>query len=132
MDTRVRNIDDVAASFSELWSPRIVSRVNDWDVRLAKVRGDYVWHAHADTDELFIVIDGALDIHVRDATGTEDVVHLDRFDVFVVRQGIEHRPISDGGATIMLFEPSGTLTTGDYAGAVPDHIIPTTGLPVDT
>ncbi|WFR83447.1 cupin domain-containing protein [Arthrobacter sp. Y-9] len=122
------NIDTVLGSFQELWSPRILTQVNDWDVRLAKVEGSFVWHTHPDTDELFIVLDGALDIHVRES-GEEQVVHLERNDVFVVPRGVEHRPESSEGATIMLFEPTGTLSTGDYEGEIPDHITSTTGLP---
>ncbi|MBO9705999.1 MAG: cupin domain-containing protein [Arthrobacter sp.] len=122
------NIDTVLGTFQELWSPRILTQVNDWDVRLAKVEGSFVWHSHPDTDELFIVLDGALDVHVRES-GEEQVVHLERNDVFVVPRGVEHRPESSEGATIMLFEPTGTLSTGDYEGEIPDHITSTTGLP---
>lgn len=122
------NIDTVLGSFQELWSPRILTHVNDWDVRLAKVEGSFVWHSHSDTDELFIVLDGALDIHLRES-GEEHVVHLERNDVFVVPRGVEHCPQSSEGATIMLFEPTGTLSTGDYEGEIPDHITSTTGLP---
>ncbi|NDL59792.1 cupin domain-containing protein [Phytoactinopolyspora mesophila] len=130
MTATTLNIDDALATFDELWSPRILTHVNDWDVRLAKVKGEYVWHAHADTDELFIVLDGVLDIYLRGADGSERSVRLGRHDVFVVPKGTEHRPVSENGATMMLFEPSGTLTTGDYAGDVPEHIISTTGTPM--
>jgi mannose-6-phosphate isomerase-like protein (cupin superfamily) len=130
MTPKTLNIDNALATFDDLWSPRILTRVNDWDVRLAKVKGEYIWHAHADTDELFIVLDGELEIQLRDADGVERSVVLGRNDVFVVPQGTEHRPVSDNGATIMLFEPSGTLTTGDYDGDVPEHIMSTTGTPV--
>ncbi|MGO4452766.1 cupin domain-containing protein [Arthrobacter sp. RAF14] len=122
------NIDTVLGSFQELWSPRILTHVNDWDVRLAKVEGSFVWHAHPDTDELFIVLDGALDIHLRES-GEEHAVHLERNDVFVVPRGVMHCPQSSEGATIMLFEPTGTLSTGDYEGEIPDHVTSTTGLP---
>ncbi|MBB3051724.1 mannose-6-phosphate isomerase-like protein (cupin superfamily) [Prauserella isguenensis] len=132
------NIDAVLASFEERWSPRILTRVNDYDVRLAKVEGTFVWHSHPDTDELFVVLDGSLDIRLRQpgtesadpGTGTtETVVHLGRHDVFVVPRGVEHCPASADGAAVMLLEPTGTLSTGDYAGDVPDHITSTTGLP---
>lgn len=123
------NIDTVLASFQERWSPRILTQVNDYDVRLAKVEGRFVWHAHPDTDELFVVLDGSLDIHLR-ASGEETTVHLARHDVFVVPRGIEHCPESAGGAAVMLLEPTGTLSTGDYAGEIPDHIDSTTGVEV--
>ncbi|MFD8767700.1 cupin domain-containing protein [Microbacterium oxydans] len=121
------NIDTVLASFEDRWSPRILTRVNDYDVRLAKVEGTFVWHSHPDTDELFIVLDGRLDIHLRQS-GSERVVHLERHDVFVVPRGIEHCTESSGGAAVMLLEPTGTLSTGDYAGDIPGHITSTTGL----
>lgn len=131
------NIDAVLASFEERWSPRVLTRVNDYDVRLAKVEGTFVWHSHPDTDELFVVLDGNLDIHLRQpgpgnagrhSGATETVVHLDRHDVFVVPRGVEHCPASAEGAAVMLLEPTGTLSTGDYDGDVPDHITSTTGL----
>ncbi|MGY4709215.1 cupin domain-containing protein [Mycolicibacterium sp. CBM1] len=121
------NIDTVLGSFQECWSPRILTQVNDWDVRLAKVGGSYVWHSHPDTDELFIVLEGSLDIHLRDSSSAGSVVHLERHDVFVVPRGTEHRPESSNGASVMLFEPTGTLSTGSYAGDIPDHITSTTG-----
>nr|WP_246331265.1 cupin domain-containing protein [Saccharopolyspora hordei] len=117
------------ASFQERWSPRVLARVNDHDVRLAKVEGSFVWHAHPDTDELFLVLDGSLDIHLRER-GTETTVHLERHDVFVVPRGVEHCPESPGGASVLLIESAGTLSTGDYAGEVPDHITSTTGIEV--
>ncbi|MEU0491675.1 cupin domain-containing protein [Nocardiopsis sp. NPDC006139] len=118
------------ASFEQLWSPRVVTRVNDYDVRVAKVRGEYVWHAHRDTDEFFLVIDGDLRIRLREGA-EERVVALGPGSVFVVPRGIEHRPESDGGASILLFEPTGTLTVGDHEGEVPDHIDATVGHPLE-
>ena len=123
-----RNIDIVLGSFQERWSPRILTQVNDWDVRLAKVDGSYVWHSHPDTDELFIVLEGSLDIRLRDSSSADRVVHLERHDVFVVPRGTEHCTESSNGASLMLFEPTGTLSTGNYAGDIPDHITSTTGL----
>ncbi|WP_368861229.1 cupin domain-containing protein [Frankia sp. AgB32] len=125
---------DLAAAlnrFEELWSPRIAARVNDYDVRLAKVRGEHVWHSHADTDEFFLVLAGALHIALRDGpAGRERVVVLDQGQIFVVPRGVEHRPASPAGASILLFEPSGTLTVGDRHDAVPDHVDVTTGHPL--
>ncbi|MEV6062354.1 cupin domain-containing protein [Nocardia asteroides] len=124
MTDRPSNIDAALATFDDLWSPRILARVNGWDVRLAKVRGEHLWHAHHDTDEFFLVLDGVLDIDLR---GPDRRVTLRRNDTYVVPRGVEHRPSSAGGATLLLFEPSGTLTTGDYTGEVPSHITSTTG-----
>ncbi|PZF84490.1 cupin domain-containing protein [Jiangella anatolica] len=120
------NLDAALASFDDLWSPRIVTRVNDYDVRIAKVAGEFVWHAHDDTDEFFLVLDGELTIGLRPASGPETAVTLRRGDVYVVPRGVEHRPSSEG-ASILMFEPTGTVNTGDHEGDVPEHITRTTG-----
>ncbi|RKT52644.1 mannose-6-phosphate isomerase-like protein (cupin superfamily) [Saccharothrix australiensis] len=116
------NIGQALASFDALWSPRILTTVNDYDVRVAKVRGEHLWHSHADTDEFFLVVDGELDIALRDRT-----VHLGQGDTFVVPRGVEHKPSSERGAHILMFEPSGTSTVGDHHEEVPDHVDATTG-----
>jgi mannose-6-phosphate isomerase-like protein (cupin superfamily) len=116
------------AGFEQLWSPRIVTRVNDYDVRVAKVAGEHVWHAHDDTDEFFLVLDGELRIALRDGgAGPERVVVLPRGAVFVVPRGVEHRPFAPHGASILMFEPSGTSSVGDRHEPVPDHVDATTG-----
>lgn len=119
------HLEQVLRSFSEVYSPRIVARVNDYDVRVAHTLGEHVWHRHEDTDEFFLVLDGRFDIAIRDADG-ERTVELTEGDVFVVPKGTLHRPSSSGGS-ILMFEPSGTSTTGDYAGIVPGHVDSTTG-----
>ncbi|WP_116947725.1 cupin domain-containing protein [Jiangella endophytica] len=120
-------LDAALASFDDLWNPRIVTRVNDYDVRVAKVAGDFVWHSHDDTDEFFLVLDGELTIALRPAADEpETAVVLRRGDVFVVPRGMPHRP-SSSGASILLFEPTGTVNTGDHDGDVPGHITRTTG-----
>jgi mannose-6-phosphate isomerase-like protein (cupin superfamily) len=121
------NLDAALASFDDLWSPRIVSRINDYDVRIAKVAGEFIWHAHEDTDEFFLVLDGELSIALRAADGSESAVTLRRGDVFVVPRGMQHRPSSAAGASILMFEPTGTVNTGDHAGEKPAHIASTTG-----
>src|SRR3954453_17975489 len=93
------------ATFDALWSPRIVTRVNDYDVRIAKVAGEHVWHVHEHTDEFFLVLDGELRIALRDGAEEREVA-LPRGAVFVVPRGVEHRPSSAGGASILMFEPS--------------------------
>ena len=120
------NLTDALASFTETYSPRIVARVNDYDVRIAHALGDHVWHVHPDTDELFLVLDGHFEIGLRDADGTERTVVLGRGDVFVVPKGTEHRP-SSPGASVLMFEPTGTSTTGDYEGELPGNVTSTTG-----
>ena len=124
------NLREALASFDQVYSPRIVTRVNDYDVRIAHTRGEHVWHVHHDTDEFFLALDGQFDIELRGADGVERTVSLRQGDVFVVPRGTEHKPSSPGGA-ILMFEPTGTPTTGDdYAGAVPDHVESTTGHPL--
>jgi mannose-6-phosphate isomerase-like protein (cupin superfamily) len=118
---------EALASFSELWSPRIAARVNDHDVRLAKVEGEYVWHHHDQTDEMFLVIDGDLSIELRDPDGSVRCVQLGPGALFTVPRNIEHRPLSPNGASILLVERTGTLTTGSYRGDVPSHIDATEG-----
>lgn len=120
------NLTTALASFDEVYSPRIVAKMNDYDVRIAHTLGEHVWHAHQDTDEFFLVLDGQFDIAIRDASGAERVVELRQGDTFVVPKGTEHKPSSPGGS-ILMFEPSGTSTTGDYDGEIPDHIDSTAG-----
>jgi mannose-6-phosphate isomerase-like protein (cupin superfamily) len=120
------NLDEALGSFEELWSPRIVARINDYDVRVTKVRGDYVWHKHDDTDEFFMVLDGELDIALREQDG-ERVVRMQRGDVFVIPKGVVHKPSSDAGASIVVIEPAGNPTTGDGTSDIPEHLTTTTG-----
>jgi mannose-6-phosphate isomerase-like protein (cupin superfamily) len=114
------------ATFDALWSPRIVTSVNDYDVRIAKVAGEHVWHVHENTDEFFLVLDGELTIALRDGAG-ERAVTLPTGSVYVVPRGTEHKPTAPAGAAIMMFEPTGTSTVGDRHDDVPDHVDATTG-----
>jgi mannose-6-phosphate isomerase-like protein (cupin superfamily) len=127
MSTKPVNVTDVLASFTDIYSPRIVARVNDYDVRIAHTLGEHVWHVHEDTDEFFLVLDGQFDVAMRDADGGETTVVLHAGDTFVVPRGVEHKPSSPGGS-ILMFEPTGTSTTGDrHEGEIPDHVDSTTG-----
>ncbi len=120
------NLNQALATFTDIYSPRIVGRVNDYDIRIAHTRGEHVWHVHDDTDEFFLVLDGRFDIALRDADG-ERTVSLGPGEIFVVPRGTEHKPSSPGGA-ILMFEPSGTSTTGDrYQGEIPAHVDSTVG-----
>jgi mannose-6-phosphate isomerase-like protein (cupin superfamily) len=115
------------AAFDDIYSPRIVGRVNDYDVKIAHAKGEHVWHVHDHTDEFFLVIEGRFDIALRGPGGREDTVELRAGDIFVVPRGTEHKPSSPGGA-ILMFEPSGTVTTGDrHTGPVPGHVDSTAG-----
>jgi len=109
------------------WWNRTLCAVNDTWVRLGVMEGDFHWHKHDDTDEFFLVLDGRFDIALRDADGTVTTVELHRGDTFVVPRGTEHKPSSPGGS-ILMFEPSGTSTTGDtHEGEIPDNVDSTTG-----
>jgi mannose-6-phosphate isomerase-like protein (cupin superfamily) len=113
-------------SFEDLWSPRIVTAVNDYDVRVAKVGGEHLWHVHDDTDEFFLVLAGELHIALREPAGERTVV-LPRGSVFTVPRGTEHKPAAPAGASILLFEPTGTSTVGDRHDEIPSHVDATTG-----
>jgi mannose-6-phosphate isomerase-like protein (cupin superfamily) len=127
MDAKPVNLTGALASFDDVYSPRIAGRMNDYDIKIAHAKGDHVWHVHEDTDEFFLVLDGQFEIALRDADGRQTTVVLRKDDIFVVPRGTEHKPSSPGGA-ILMFEPSGTATTGDrHEGEIPDYVDSTTG-----
>jgi mannose-6-phosphate isomerase-like protein (cupin superfamily) len=107
------NIREKLAQFEEVWSPKLVARVNDTDVRLVKLRGEFVWHHHDDEDELFLVVRGRLLIEFRDRE-----VWLDEGEFLVVPRGVEHRPVAPDEVHIMLVEPRGTVNTGNVDNAL--------------
>jgi mannose-6-phosphate isomerase-like protein (cupin superfamily) len=124
-DTAV-NLAAALASFDDIYSPRIVARMNDYDVRVAHAKGEHVWHVHENTDEFFLVLDGQFDVAIRDASG-EHTVRLGKGDVYVVPKGTEHKP-SSAGADVLMFEPAGTSSTGDrHEGELPAHVDSTVG-----
>lgn len=102
------NLSDAFAQFSEQWSPKIVGELNGQYVKLVKVLGTFDWHHHDNEDELFLVVKGALAIEFRDRT-----VELNQGEFLIVPRGVEHRPIAEQEAQILLFEPAGTLNTGN-------------------
>jgi mannose-6-phosphate isomerase-like protein (cupin superfamily) len=127
MTSKPVNLTTALASFEEVYSPRIVARMNDYDVRVAHARGEHVWHVHDDTDEFFLVLDGRFDVAIRDADGRETVIELHPGDTYVVPKGTEHKPYSPG-SSVLMFEPTGTSSTGNrHEGDVPDHVDSTTG-----
>ncbi|MET8814436.1 cupin domain-containing protein [Streptomyces sp. NPDC004549] len=125
-----QSLETVLASFSDQWSPRIVTSVNDYDVRVAKVEGEHLWHAHDDTDEFFLVLSGELHIALREPAG-ERTVKLPRGSVFTVPRGTEHKPYAPVPTEILLLEPTGTLSVGDRHEEIPDHVDATTGHALD-
>lgn len=105
------NLDEKLALFDDLWSPKIVAKLNDYDIQVAKAEGEFVWHDHADTDEFFLVLKGRLVIQMRDGD-----VELGPNELFVVPKGVEHRPRAGDGLEVLLIEPAGVVNTGDAGG----------------
>ena len=105
------NLKNKLTKFDELWSPRVIAEMNDYQFKLAKVQGDFVWHNHPDTDEVFIVVEGTLEINFRDGK-----VVLNEGEMYVVPKGVEHKPFAKGLVKILLVEPKGITNTGDAGG----------------
>jgi mannose-6-phosphate isomerase-like protein (cupin superfamily) len=101
------NFEEKLSRFDELWSPRVIAEMNDCQFKLVKIQGEFVWHDHPDTDEVFIVLEGSLDIEFRDGKVT-----LEAGEMFVVPRGVEHRPVAIDECRIMLVEPRGVTNTG--------------------
>ena len=97
--------------FNEQWQPRVVAEMNDYQFKLVKLQGDFIWHDHKDTDEAFMVLDGQLRIDFRDG-----VVHLSAGELFVVPKGVEHKPYAEREVRLLLIEPRGVLNTGHEGG----------------
>ena len=107
------NLNDKLATFSEYWSPKIVANFNGHDVMVVKVKGEFNWHSHSDTDDFFLVLKGQITIKLRDRD-----IHLREGEMFVVPKGVEHCPVAQEEAHLLLIEPHGTPNTGDEATAV--------------
>ena len=99
------------AALHEQWAPRIVARLNDYEFKVAKLQGEFVWHSHAETDEAFLVLAGELRIELRDGEA-----RLGAGDLYVVPRGVEHRPCAERECHVLLIEPAGTPNTGDAGG----------------
>lgn len=93
--------------FNDFWQPRVVAELNDYQVKLARIEGEFVWHDHADTDELFICLEGSMTIEMK-----EGDVHLSAGDLYVVPKGVPHKPVAHGECKILLLEPRGVVNTG--------------------
>jgi len=102
------NLSDKLAKISEHWSPKIIAQMNDYHFKMAKLQGEFVWHDHAETDEVFLVLKGQLEIHFRDGK-----VLLNEGEMYVVPKGMEHKPFAENECHLMLVEPAGTVNTGD-------------------
>lgn len=102
------NLSEKFALFSEHWTPKIIAELNDYQIKIVKVEGDFVWHDHSDTDEFFFVIEGTLFIEFESKT-----MRLDAGELYVVPQGIQHRPYAKQECKVMLIEPRDVVNTGE-------------------
>ncbi|MFO2465966.1 cupin domain-containing protein [Pseudomonas sp. 15FMM2] len=105
------NFSQKYALFSEQWTPKVIAQMNDYQFKVVKIEGDFIWHSHADTDETFIVLDGTLRIDFRDSAVT-----INQGEMFVVPKGVEHKPYAQKEVKLLLVEPCGVLNTGDQGG----------------
>jgi mannose-6-phosphate isomerase-like protein (cupin superfamily) len=108
MDYKVINFNQKYSLFNDRWSPKVIAEMNDYQFKLVKVKGEFEWHSHEDTDETFIVIEGVLQIKFRDGT-----VNLKQGEMFVVPKGVEHKPVAENEVKILIIEPRGVLNTGN-------------------
>ncbi|RUE82968.1 cupin domain-containing protein [Pseudomonas aeruginosa] len=109
--TQAINFAAKLALFDDRWQPRVIAQMNDYQFKLVKIEGDFVWHSHADSDETFIVLAGRLRIDFRDGA-----VHLGPGEMYVVPRGVEHKPFAEGEVRMLLVEPCGVRNTGDQGG----------------
>jgi mannose-6-phosphate isomerase-like protein (cupin superfamily) len=105
------NLTEKLATFSEHWKPKIIGELNGQHVKLSKFAGEFIWHHHEHEDELFLVVNGRFRMELRDRT-----IELGPGEMLIVPRGVEHRPVSDGEVSVLLFEPAGTLNTGNVRG----------------
>ena len=112
MDYKAINFAQKLSLIADQWQPRVVAEMNDYQFKLVKLQGDFIWHDHKDTDETFVVLDGKLRIDFRDGA-----VEIGPGEMFVVPKGVEHKPYAAGEVRLMLIEPRGVLNTGDEGGA---------------
>ncbi len=107
----VINFQNKLGLISEQWAPKIIAQMNDYHLKLVKIQGNFVWHSHPETDEVFIVLEGSMDIDFRDGKVT-----LASGEMCVVPKGVEHKPYAAGECSVLLIEPAGTVNTGDTGG----------------
>jgi len=111
MSIDIVNLTDKFSSITKQWDPRIVAQLNDYHLKIAKIQGEFVWHSHPETDELFLVIEGSLVIHLRDGE-----LKLETGDLCVIPRAVEHKPAAEQECQILMVEPAGTMNTGDAGG----------------
>ena len=105
------NLKEKLSLFSDHWSPKVIAEMNDYQFKLVKIQGDFVWHHHDDTDEVFIVIEGTMKIEFENET-----VELNEGDMYVVPKGVEHKPYAEEECKVMIVEPRGVVNTGNTDG----------------
>ena len=111
MSIDVVNLTYKFSLISKQWDPKIIAQLNDYQVKIAKIQGEFVWHSHPETDEIFLVIDGKLTIHLRDGD-----LQLEPGEMCVIPRGVEHKPAAEEECQILMVEPAGTQNTGDAGG----------------
>ena len=111
MDPAPINFKEKLAKFGERWSPKVIAEMNDYQFKLAKLEGEFVWHDHKETDEVFVVLQGSMTIAMRDRS-----VRLSAGEMFVVPKGVEHKPSAEKECHVLLIEPRGVVNTGDTGG----------------
>ena len=105
------NFDNKFAKFSEQWSPKVIAEMNNYQFKIAKIKGDFVWHNHKDTDEVFMVLSGEMEIEFRDGK-----VNISQGEMYVVPKGLEHKPYAENECNILVVEPRGVINTGEAGG----------------
>ncbi|MEM8809131.1 MAG: cupin domain-containing protein [Cyanobacteria bacterium P01_G01_bin.38] len=111
MEYKALNFQEKLSLFDEQWTPKVIAEMNDYQFKVVKIKGDFIWHDHPDTDETFIVLEGHLRIDFRDGQ-----VHLAQGEMYVVPKGVEHKPFAEDEVKMLLIEPRGVLNTGDEGG----------------
>jgi mannose-6-phosphate isomerase-like protein (cupin superfamily) len=117
VELRKVSLADKFERFAETWTPKVVGEINDFQVKLVKLDGEFVWHHHDAEDELFLVVDGAIDMHYRDGDGRESVERFGRGEFLIVPHGVEHKPVATAGTKLLLLEPKTTVNTGSAGGS---------------
>jgi mannose-6-phosphate isomerase-like protein (cupin superfamily) len=112
MKTMAVNLKEKFTKFSDHWAPKVIAQMNDYQFKLVKIEGDFVWHSHSDTDEVFIVLEGEMAIEFRDG-----IVPLKAGEMYVVPKGVEHKPLAKAECKMMLVEPCGVVNTGNTGGS---------------
>ncbi|KAN0023142.1 hypothetical protein ACTFIU_009225 [Dictyostelium citrinum] len=111
MEYKAINFSNKLSMFSDHWKPKVIAEMNDYQFKLVKLKGEFVWHSHEDTDETFIVLNGKLRIDFRDGS-----VQLNEGEMFVIKKGKEHKPYAENEVQVLLLEPRGVVNTGNEGG----------------